>query len=187
MAGRCRFWGAAVRPLTTAGSESRLSQHGRHKKTPRKGRGVWGTQAAARVRGPVQAGLLGSRSGTSGSVGSSLGSVCRSSGSRSVGGRGSSSGGSSVGGSSSRSGCGLRCGCGSSHRSRCRSGFFLLATGGESSSSDQGGQNERLVHFKVPKGGRQKSGEPRTPRLTKGRCETAPTTGAHPFWCSPRL
>ena len=51
-----------------------------------------------------------------------------------------------------RSGC---CG-GSLHRSGCGcgywSGFFLLATSGECSCSDQGGQNERVLHFDFPIG-----------------------------------
>jgi hypothetical protein len=45
-----------------------------------------------------------------------------------------------------------RCGswCFHSGRSWCWSGLFLLATSGECSSSDQGGQNERVLHFDFP-------------------------------------
>lgn len=75
-------------------------------------------------------------------VGSGLGSVS----SRSSFGR-SRSGGSGFG--SGRSGSSSRClHCRSG--SRCRSGLFLLAAGGEGSSSNQGGQNERILHFDFP-------------------------------------
>ena len=95
-------------------------------------------------------GSSASRSGSSG-VSSSLGSVSgRSSSvsSRCSGGRSSSVGS----GRSCWLGGGSRCCGGSFHRSGCGcwSGFFLLATSGECSSSDQGGQNERVLHFDFP-------------------------------------
>ena len=93
--------------------------------------------------------LLGSGSagsGCSSSVSSGLGSISSRCCSRSSVGSGRSGFGS--GGCGSRSGC--RCfHCGGSGR-RSRSGFFLLAAGGEGSSSDQGGQNERVLHFDFP-------------------------------------
>jgi len=71
------------------------------------------------------------------------------SGSCSSSGSGIGSGGGSFG-SRSCGGCGLsgRSGscCGSGGRSRCR--LFLLATGGQGSSSDEGSDDERLVHFR---------------------------------------
>ncbi len=98
--------------------------------------------------------LLGRGSAGSGggsSVSSSLGSV--SGRSSSVSSRCSGSRSSSVGsGGSCWLGGGSRCCGGSFHRSGsgCWSGFFLLATSGECSSSDQGGQNERVLHFDFP-------------------------------------
>ena len=95
-----------------------------------------------------QGDLLGSGSASSGrssGVSSSLGSVGRRSGSCV---RSSRCGRSSF--RSGRSWCRSRCRC--FHRSgrRCWSGFFLLATSGECSSCDQGGQNERVLHFDFP-------------------------------------
>lgn len=87
--------------------------------------------------------------------GSCAGSGRSSSVSGSLGGVSSRSG--SVG--SSRSGVGSDRSCGfhsgwswGFYRSRswCWSGFFLLATSGECSSSDQGGQNERVLHLDFP-------------------------------------
>lgn len=89
--------------------------------------------------------------------GSCAGSGRSSSVSGSLGGVSSRSG--SVG--SSRSGVGSDRSCGfhsgwswgwSLYRSGswCWSGFFLLATSGECSSSDQGGQNERVLHLDFP-------------------------------------
>lgn len=123
-----------------------------HKKAPDlavRGRGLgrpWGQPRAC-------SDLLGCGSAGSGGgsgVSSSLGSVSgRSSSvsSRCSGGR------SSVGsGRSCWLGGGSRCCSRSFHRSGCGcwSGFFLLATSGECSSSDQGGQNERVLHFDFP-------------------------------------
>ena len=94
--------------------------------------------------------------------GSGLGCVNRSAGSRSSGSSSRSGSSSSArcssdsagsGGSSSVSGrSSSRSRCRGSGGSRCRgrSGFFLLAAGGESSSGDEGGQDERLVHFGFP-------------------------------------
>lgn len=91
-------------------------------------------------------------------LGSGSASSCRgSSVSSSLCGVSSRSRGSGVGsGRSCLGGC--RCGswsggwCRCFHRSgsRCWSGFFLLATSGECSSCDQGGQNERVLHFDIP-------------------------------------
>jgi len=72
----------------------------------------------------------------------------------SVGGGSSSGSGIHSSGSGFRSGSGGSCGlsgrsgssCGSGGGSRCR--LFLLATGGQSGSSDQGSDDERLVHFR---------------------------------------
>lgn len=91
-------------------------------------------------------------SGSGSSVSSSLGSVSgwSSSVSSRCGGRSCSVGSSRRCGFGGRSrGCGRgfhRCG------SRCSSGLFLLATSGECSSSDQGGQNEGVLHFDFPIG-----------------------------------
>ena len=111
--------------------------------------------------------LLGCASGCVGSSISSLlggfsGSV-HSSGSGFLGGLGSilggvgSSAGSFLGGVDSGSsgflGCvssfGGGCGSGSFHRcgSRSRSGLFLLAASGKSGSSDEGSQNDGVLHF----------------------------------------
>lgn len=103
-----------------------------------------------------------SASGSLGGIASSLGSVNRSAGSRSSGSSSrsgssssarcssdsaGSSGSSSVSGrSSSRS----RCRGSGGSRCRGRSGFFLLAASGKSGGSDQGGQDERLVHDEFP-------------------------------------
>ena len=90
-------------------------------------------------------GLVGggsARSGRGSSVSGSLGCV----GSRSRSGIGG--GGSGFG--RSRSGCRSRGGCFHGSWCRCRSGFFLLATSGECSSCDQGGQNDRVLHFDFP-------------------------------------
>ncbi len=85
--------------------------------------------------------LLGGRSSVSSSrsrVGCSLGGI-------------TSSGSGVSSGIGSRSGfrCRSRSGLGS-HRSGsgCGSRLLLLATGGQSGSSDQGGDDERLVHFR---------------------------------------
>lgn len=103
-------------------------------------------------------GLRSAGSSSSGCVSSSLGSVS----SRSCVGSGGSR--SCVGGSrssfgSSRSWSCCRC------RSWCWSGFFLLATGGESSSSDQGGQNDGVLHFKFPSWTDKKLEKPQRPAL----------------------
>lgn len=88
-----------------------------------------------------------SASGSLGGIASSLGSVNRSAGSRSSGSSSRSGGSSSVSGrSSSRS----RCRGSGGSRCRGRSGFFLLAASGKSGGSDQGGQDERLVHDEFP-------------------------------------
>ncbi|PJI96919.1 hypothetical protein CLU85_1676 [Acidovorax sp. 69] len=96
--------------------------------------------------------LLGCGSAGSGggsSVSSSLGSVSgwsRSVSSRCHGRWSSSVGGGRSGWLGSRRWC-----CGRSfHGSWCWSGLFLLATSGECSSSDQGGQNEGVLHFDFP-------------------------------------
>ena len=114
--------------------------------------------------------LLGSSGGSGSGVSSSLGSIT-SGVSSSLGSVASStsSGGSTSSGVSSSTGNGTSSGANSSASSGgsvhhggssrcfnsrcgcwCRSGFFLLATGGECSSSDQGGQNERVLHFDFP-------------------------------------
>lgn len=85
----------------------------------------------------------GSASSSGGSsVSGSLGSI----GSRSRGSVGSGRSGFR----SDRSWCG--CWSWGFHGSWCwsRSGLFLLATSGECSSGDQGGQNERVLHFDFP-------------------------------------
>lgn len=125
-----------------------------HKKKPRTLRCGAVAQADLGVSPEPAAILLGCGSAGSGggsSVSSSLGSVSgRSSSvsSRCSGGRSSSVGS----GRSCWLGGGSRCCGGSFHRSGsgCWSGFFLLATSGECSSSDQGGQNERVLHFDFP-------------------------------------
>lgn len=92
-----------------------------------------------------------SGSGSSSSVGSSLvGFAAGGSGAvGSIGGRLGCVGSSSIG-----------CRCSIRHNHDCRGfhwrrndysgGFFLLATGSESSNSDQRSQNERFVHFRIP-------------------------------------
>lgn len=87
--------------------------------------------------------LLGSRSGVSSSrsgIGCSLGSIASSRSSR---GSGVSSSSSGFGSDGSRCSCRL-----SSHWCGSRSRLFLLATGSQGGSSDQGGDDERLVHFR---------------------------------------
>ena len=91
--------------------------------------------------------LLGLRSSAGSSSGSSVSSSLGSVSSRSGF---SGSGRSGFGGSRSsfRSGrCWSWCGC--SHRSGCSgwSGFFFLTASGQGSSSDQGGQNDGVLHF----------------------------------------
>jgi len=120
-----------------------------HKKSPGPcGAGPWHRPTRRSAR--ACSNLLGcgsAGSGSSSSVSSSLGSI--------------SGGSSSVSSRCSRScgvGSGRSCWLGgrsrssgrSFHRSGCWSGFFLLATSGECSSSDQGGQNEGVLHFDFP-------------------------------------
>lgn len=107
--------------------------------------------------------LLGLRSAGSSSSGCISSSLCSVSSRSCIGGGGSRScvRGSRSGFRSSRSRSGCRSCC------RCRSwcGFFLLATSGESSSSDQGGQNDGVLHFKFPSWTDKKLEKPQRPAL----------------------
>ena len=90
--------------------------------------------------------LLGSSSGFSGLLGGFSSSVSgRSSGRSRSSGSGHGGGSSSFG--SGSSGSRSRCGSSSGGRSGRGRRLFLLATGGQGSSSNQGGDDERLVHF----------------------------------------
>lgn len=130
-------------------------------------------KGAGRVASPWAAGLLGGGSSASGSGGSSVGSGLGGV-SSSVGSGGGSSRGSLSGGRSSFSG-----GCGSRsrgfHRSGCRcgSGLFLLATSGECSGSNQGCQNEGVLHFSFLVGQTEFS-----------ICHNGPSLGTQSLWQS---
>jgi hypothetical protein len=122
-----------------------------------------------------------SASGSLGGIASSLGRVNRSAGSRGSGSSSRSGSSSSArcssdsagsGGSSSVSGrSSSRSRCRGSGGSRCRgrSGFFLLAASGKSGGSDQGGQDERLVHDEFPLIGQNEGGIGKTV-ATASRC-----------------
>ena len=123
---------------------------------------------------------LGSVASGGGSVGGSSASSrsCIGSGSNSStssGANSSTSSRSSVngGGSSScRSWCFNRC------WSWCRSGFFLLATGGQGGGGNQCCQYERFVHYKNPfiggKNSRTCQRDPRCPRPRESKCSLSP-------------
>ena len=162
--------------------------HSGHEKSPgQKGTGLFSGQPVLKETGQADSlqyclpckllrRLSGWRGGSSGcsSVGSCLVSIGagRSGAVGSIGGRGGSVGGSSVG-----SRCRLRhdygCRCfhwsGNDHGS----GLFLLAASGEGSNSDQRGQNERFVHFKIPCRQTDKNGchgaQPLTAGIRSGR------------------
>lgn len=122
-----------------------------HKKAPTLRCGAWARAGTNRPSTCSELLGCGSASSSGGSsVSGSLGSVgSRSSVSSRSGGWSSSCVGSSRScGFGGRSGCSGRSFHGSG--SRCWSGLFLLATSGECSSSDQGGQNERVLHFDFP-------------------------------------
>ena len=125
--------------------------HCAHEKSPDLAvRGLWHQPVFQPVRNRsnlLGCGCAGSSCSSRG-ISSSLGSVWGSCiGSRSCG----------ISGRSGRSrGCWLGSRCSSRGFHRCRSGsgsgFFLLAASGECSSCDQGGQNERVLHFDFPIG-----------------------------------
>ena len=112
--------------------------------------------------------LLGFGSSASGSgssgVSSSLGSVSSRSG-----GVVSSRGCSCVGSSRSSFGSSWSCRSGFSSRSWsscgswCWSGFFFFTASGQSSSSDQSGQNDGVLHFKFPSWTNKNLEKPRRP------------------------
>lgn len=128
------------------------------------GLGAWASLAADQPAASCLLGCGSASGGRSCGVSGSLGCVscrrCRSGiGSRRcgcIGGHGSGSfGGSRRRGSRSLDGSWCR----------CWSGFFLLATSGEGSSSDQGGQNERVLHFRFSYVDRQNLEKPRRQAL----------------------
>ena len=126
--------------------------------------------------------LLGGRScagsGGSSRVSSCLGRICssRSSVSSSGGGSGSVRSGSFCGW--------CRCSGWCFHWSGSWywSGFFLLATSGECSSSDQGGQNERVLHLDVPSWTNRILKSHRARLLEKPLYALARCTWIAPFW-----
>ena len=138
---------AARSPCATSNLGSKKSARPKTKKPRPCGGALHGSRQVAKPASSSlsEEGLVGggsARSGRGSSVSGSLGCV----GSRSRSGVGG--GGSGFG--SSRGRCGSRSGCFHGSWCRCRSGFFLLATSGECSSCDQGGQNERVLHFDFP-------------------------------------
>ena len=94
----------------------------------------------------------GSSSGASGVGSVANGGTCSRSGGVSSGGSGRSSRIGSAGSSVSGAGSGIGSRCNGSRRfsGRSRCCLFFFAASGQSSSGDQGGQNERFIHFKSP-------------------------------------
>ena len=94
----------------------------------------------------------GSSSGASGVGSVANGGTSSRSGGVSSGGSGRSSRIGSAGSSVSGAGSGIGSRCNGSRRfsGRSRCCLFFFAASGQSSSGDQGGQNERFIHFKSP-------------------------------------